>query len=252
MGTTWKVYWMCPAKKGMFLIVLLASLLVVSTETGSAQGRGNRRGYGAGKNQIGVCGKNAGYGQKRGQRVGGMRGAGNRWRHQASSATISSGTSATGKTSQQECGIAQAFIEEATPPSFQEIRGDFQQLVHNHECIERTGEEIPDGVRSVTLTSDPDLLSILRKHPREIKQHLEKGGRVRMWDPLFVEMIHQQKHIHMLIRDVERGVEVTTTSDHPEVVKLIRAHAAKVSDFVKHGPQAAHQETQLPDGYTAP
>lgn len=184
--------------------------------------------------------------------MGGMRGAGNRWRHQASSAMISSGTSATGEASQQGCGIAQAYIEEATPPSFQEIRGDFQQLIHNHDNIERTVEEIPDGVRSVTLTSDPDLLPILRKHPREIKQHLEKGGRVRMWDPLFVEMIHQQKHIHMVIRDVEKGVEVTTTADHPEVVKLIRAHAAKVSDFVKHGPLAAHRETQLPDGYTSP
>jgi hypothetical protein len=152
-----------------------------------------------------------------------------------------------------QCGrTAQASIGAATIPSFQEVRGDFQHLIHNHDRVVRSVEEVPQGVRSTTLTSDPSLLPILRKHPREIRQHLEAGGRVRMWDPLFAEMIRQQKHIHMAIREIENGVEVTTTADHPEVVKLVRAHAAKVTDFVRRGPEAAHQETRLPEGYVAP
>ena len=73
-----------------------------------------------------------------------------------------------------------------------------------------------------------------------------------MWDPLFVEMIRHQQYIQMAVRDIENGVEVTTTSDHEEVVKLIRAHAAKVTDFVKRGPEAAHQESPIPEDYVAP
>ena len=112
--------------------------------------------------------------------------------------------------------------------------------------------EIPEGVRTITLTSDPDLLKVLRRHPREIRQYLEDGGRVRMWDPLFVEMIQQKDHIQMEVQEIQNGVEVTLTADHPEVVSLVRAHAAKVTDMVQRGPASAHEETSLPLGYAAP
>ncbi|MCB9767558.1 MAG: hypothetical protein H6752_05125 [Candidatus Omnitrophica bacterium] len=151
-------------------------------------------------------------------------------------------------------GRGRAFgrVGDATGLSFQSVRGDFQQLVHNHTKIVRSVVEIPEGVRTITLTSDPELLKVLRRHPREIRQYLEDGGRVRMWDPLFVEMIQQKDHIQMEVQEIQNGVEVTLTADHPEVVRLVRAHAAKVSDMVQRGPASAHEETSLPKGYAGP
>lgn len=44
---------------------------------------------------------------------------------------------------------------------------------------------------------------------------------------------------------------MTETSDNPEVVKLIRAHARKVNEFVARGPAAVHEETPFPESYGA-
>ena len=50
--------------------------------------------------------------------------------------------------------------------------------------------------------------------------------------------------------DVENGIEVVSTSDDAEVVKLIQAHARKVSEFVSRGMEAMHEKTPLPEGYS--
>ena len=55
----------------------------------------------------------------------------------------------------------------------------------------------------------------------------------------------------MEIQDIEGGVEVVETSENPEVVKLIRAHAAKVDEFVARGIEAYREETAIPEDYTA-
>ena len=55
----------------------------------------------------------------------------------------------------------------------------------------------------------------------------------------------------MEIHEIQNAVEVTLTTDLPEVVKLVRAHAAKVSDMVKLDPKAAHEETSLSAGCVA-
>lgn len=37
-----------------------------------------------------------------------------------------------------------------------------------------------------------------------------------------------------------------------EIAKLIRAHAYKVSEFVKKGPPERHRKTPMPEDYKAP
>lgn len=125
-------------------------------------------------------------------------------------------------------------------------------LIHNHTSIERTVEEVPGGVRTVTTTTDPALVDTLREHVREMALEIELGGRVRQWDPLFAEIFDHYEEISLSIMDVEGGVEVVETSKNDEVVKLIRAHAAKVDEFVARGPAAAHEATPLPEDYNRP
>ncbi len=122
-------------------------------------------------------------------------------------------------------------------------------LVHNNGTITRTIEEIPGGVRTVTTTNDPALLATLREHPREMMELHEQGGSVRHWDPLFAELARHHEKIKMEFKDIENGIEAVSTSDDPDVVKLIRAHAYKVSEFVERGPAAVHETTPLPEGY---
>jgi len=126
------------------------------------------------------------------------------------------------------------------------------ELIANHKKITRTFEEIDGGVKSLTVTSDPALVATLREHVRQMSALLESGGGVRHWDPLFAEVARHSDKIKMEYKDIENGIEVIETSKDPEVAKLIRAHAAKVSEFVSRGHEAMRESTKLPEGYTPP
>ena len=124
-------------------------------------------------------------------------------------------------------------------------------LVHQHrDAIERTVENIPNGIITTTWSPlDEDAARTLERHVLEMKASLEKGETVRGWDPLFAEIFQHYDEIEMLVEPIEGGVRVTETSDNPEVVKLIQAHAVKVNEFLARGPAAVHEETPLPEGY---
>jgi hypothetical protein len=126
---------------------------------------------------------------------------------------------------------------------------DAHTLVFNHESIHRTVEEIPGGIKSITTTDDPELIAVLHRHPTDMDARLDAGYMVRCWDPLFAELGARHEEIELQVTPMERGVEVTCTSEDPEVVKLIRAHAAKVSDMAERGPVAMREATPLPDDY---
>ena len=126
-------------------------------------------------------------------------------------------------------------------------------LVHDYrQVIERRVEEIENGVVTVTRApSSAEASQAIERHVREMKNVLESGGRVRVWDPLFREIFDHADKITMEIEELEDGMRVTETSDDPEVVKLIQAHAHKVTEFLDRGPAAVHEETPLPKGYAA-
>ncbi len=128
-----------------------------------------------------------------------------------------------------------------------------RELMHDYRSvIERRIEEIDNGVITVTRSpSSPEAADAIRRHVREMRELLESGGRVRLWDPLFRELFERADEISMQIEELEDGMRVTETSDDPEVVKLIQAHARKVTEFVERGPAAAHEETPLPADYAA-
>lgn len=125
-------------------------------------------------------------------------------------------------------------------------------LIAAHESIVRTFEEIPGGIRSTTTTEDAEVLPILRQHVREMYAHLDAGGHVRRGDPLFRELAAVQDFINVEVKDINNGIEVVSTSENEQVARLIRMHAAKVSDFVARGPAAMREHTPLPADYVRP
>jgi hypothetical protein len=112
-------------------------------------------------------------------------------------------------------------------------------LLSRHAAIQRTVEEIPDGVRTTTTTDRPELVGTLRTHVRQMVARLEQERPVRLWDPVFRGVFAHSGEIHVALKDIDGGIEVTETSENPAVVGLIRAHAAKVSDFAARGHEAA-------------
>jgi hypothetical protein len=112
-------------------------------------------------------------------------------------------------------------------------------LLTGHKAIRRTVTEIPGGVRTTTTTTDSALIGTLRAHVRQMARRLEQGRPVRMWDPVFRGVFAHADEITVATKDIDGGIEVTETSENPDVVPLIRAHAAKVSAFAEQGHAAA-------------
>jgi hypothetical protein len=133
------------------------------------------------------------------------------------------------------------------------IRGHMRvihRLLLEHEDINRKVEEIPNGIRSTTVSRRPEITDSIRTHVRQMKARVEAGEPIRQMDPVFREIFEHHAKIRMDVEDIPGGARVTETSDDPQIVLLIRQHAQRaVSEFVADGMQRAMQPTPLPPGY---
>ncbi len=128
------------------------------------------------------------------------------------------------------------------PPDMKTIHS----LFDNHKNITRTVKNISNGVETVTESDDPKVKALIVEHSWAMKVRLEKKQPIRQWDPLFAELFRNSDKIKLEITATEKGVKITETSTDPYVVKLIQAHAAGVSEFVKEGMPSMHKEHPLP------
>jgi alpha-acetolactate decarboxylase len=141
---------------------------------------------------------------------------------------------------------------EASAQPKRDLMRDAHTLVFDHTTISRSVEILPNGVRTITTTTNPDMVPVLRRHPREMGELYQQGGMVRGWDPVFRELALVRDKVTMEVRDIENGVEVLSTSEDAEVVKLIQAHADKVSEMARRGAESMREPTALPSDYRRP
>lgn len=128
------------------------------------------------------------------------------------------------------------------------IRG----LLASHESIERRVEDIPTGVRTVTTSKDPEIAKLIRTHVRQMKARYESDQSIRRMDPVFRELFRNRDKALLEYQDIPGGIQVTHTSDDPQVVLLIRQHARHfVSEAAEQGMSRAMRPTPLPEGYRA-
>jgi hypothetical protein len=124
-----------------------------------------------------------------------------------------------------------------------------EALFADHRKIERRIEEIPNGVRTFTTSTDPEVTRQLRLHLSQMKTRLEAGLPMRRFDPLFRELFTHYQKIHMTIEEIPGGAMVTETSTDPQVALLIRQHALTVSEFAQQGIGRMPIPSTLPAGY---
>ncbi|WP_187781986.1 DsrE family protein [Gimesia chilikensis] len=116
---------------------------------------------------------------------------------------------------------------------------DFRYLLTNHQKIRRDVQLLPNGVKTLTESDDPQVAAKIREHVYWMKERVEKQQPIRMRDPLFAELFRHARQIKMVTENTPKGVRVIETSENPYVVKLIQQHAKTVSEFVKRGfPEA--------------
>jgi len=141
--------------------------------------------------------------------------------------------------------------DQAEVHSIKTDMGPIMTLLFNHDKVKLTIQNIPGGVRTITTSTDPEIVKAIRTHSLEMKARMDQGNVIRPNDPLFAELFRRHKEIKVVLRDIPNGVLEDETSKNAQVALLIHAHSQRVAGFVREGLPATRQNSPLPQGYHA-
>ena len=129
--------------------------------------------------------------------------------------------------------------QNATP----EESAELAVLFRNFETITREVTELANGIRTVTRSSDADVMTNLVSHVVGMIGRVENGDdpKIMIQSPTLDIFFMRGETIQSEIDVTEEGIVVVQTSDDPEIVTALQTHAAEVSDMADRGMQAVHE-----------
>ena len=123
----------------------------------------------------------------------------------------------------------------------------FSKLLEEHQQLQRSTEQLPNGICSRTTSANPELVKVIQDHVQGMEKRFGMGRAIRSWDPLFAALFEYKDQIKMEYRNIDNGVEAILTSDDPKMVELIHCHDLTLHGFVDHGFDAGGKESPKPD-----
>ncbi len=131
---------------------------------------------------------------------------------------------------------------DATP----EESAELAEMFRNFERISRTVTNLPNGIRTVTSTDDPELLSTVVSHVTGMIQRVDEGRdpKVFIQSPTLDILFERREAITTDIEMTATGIVVTQTSNDPDVVNALQTHAQEVTAMVDRGMEAVHEAMQ--------
>lgn len=144
-------------------------------------------------------------------------------------------------------GPALGSVSDAEPGTTDYDMQVWKALLRDHTKIRRTVRHIDRGLEAETESDDPRIAALIKDHVLAMKDRIRDGYPVRGWDPVFRELFKRHHLIRIDVVLTEKGVKIVETSDDAETVRLMRSHAAGVSDFVKEGFAIMDRETPYID-----
>ncbi|MGE5837267.1 MAG: hypothetical protein ACM4AI_22530 [Acidobacteriota bacterium] len=124
----------------------------------------------------------------------------------------------------------------------------FHQLFDHRTEIKRQVVMRPDGVETVTESTNPEVTRLLQTHVAAMLARVKERRAIHQRDPLFAELFRYADRIEARHDLTAGGVRVVETSQDPYVVKLLHAHAEVVSAFIANGQSEMMKNHPLPPG----
>jgi hypothetical protein len=116
------------------------------------------------------------------------------------------------------------------------------QLVHEmlagHDKIKRSVENLPDGIRTVTESEDPQVAQALKAHVASMEQRLNEGRIFNLFSSTLPVLFDNKDKITTKVQITEKGAAVTQTSADTKVVAALQAHAGEISELARDGMAA--------------
>lgn len=114
--------------------------------------------------------------------------------------------------------------------------GDFQSIT-------RSVENLPNGIRTVTSSSNSEVMAALTSHVAGMISRVEAKDdpKIFIQSPTLDIFFDRSEGLTNSIDVTDEGIVVVQTSDDPELVAALHKHAAEVSDMAGRGMQAVHE-----------
>jgi hypothetical protein len=116
--------------------------------------------------------------------------------------------------------------------------GLVHDLVMNHARIRRTVTNLPDGIRTVTESDDPQVAQTIKAHVASMSQRLKDGQEFNIFSTTLPVLFENRDKIQSIVEVTDKGSVVTRTSADARVVAALQGHAAEVTELVREGPVA--------------
>ena len=126
----------------------------------------------------------------------------------------------------------------ATPEESAELALMFREF----GTLSREVTNLPDGIRTVTRSSDPSVMDALVSHVVGMIGRVETGDdpMIMIQSPTLDILFARGPSIRSEIDVTDDGIVVVQTSDDSKVVAALHLHAAEVTAMADHGMQAVH------------
>ena len=120
--------------------------------------------------------------------------------------------------------------------------GDIHALLANHDRIKRTVTNLPNGIRTVTESDDPQIAALIKTHVAAMGKRVRAGDDpgLPIESPALHAIFRDKDKINTTYETTANGIVVIQTSDDSTTVAELQKHASEVTDLVKGGMMALH------------
>jgi hypothetical protein len=128
----------------------------------------------------------------------------------------------------------------------------YMDMFSRHTELNRTVEEIPGGVRTITESNAPELVAQLQAHVTNMYSHLGEGAEVMCMSQSLPTLFRNASGYRRQLRLTPTGVIAEETADDPVIIQAIRDHAREVTGFVRDGMPAMMRQMMGPGSMMGP
>ncbi|MDX1780804.1 MAG: hypothetical protein R3256_05740 [Thalassovita sp.] len=116
-------------------------------------------------------------------------------------------------------------------------------MFRNSPTITREVTNLPNGIRTVTRSSDEAVMEALVSHVVGMIGRVETGDdpRIMIQSPTLDIFFLRGSDFETEINVTDQGIVVVQTADDPALVEALQVHAAEVTDMADRGMQAVHE-----------
>jgi len=125
----------------------------------------------------------------------------------------------------------------------EEESAELAVMFRNFETLSREVTNLPNGIRTVTGSSDEAVMAALVSHVSGMIGRVESGDdpQIMIQSPTLDIFFVRGSEITTEIDITDAGIVVVQTSDVPELVEALQTHAVEVSAMAEQGMHAVHE-----------